>query len=773
MKFRKTLISIILIIAMAMTAVMPVYSVPFGDSEGINVRNSDFWPLQTAYNNARNSGDSQAIVDSGKKIMEYWLAGQTAEQRAAQWGRNVLAHGWEINDMWSVSYNVSAAYEKLGDLDGMLWALNIAHTFLDLYIELTSNPGVRAQLPANFNVADLEFSRVKIENQIASIDVDAHLYVELRDGTGAVANYGAMHEPKTGVVFGEPSDVKITSGRQKPSGTIIYVEYELEDMQERVEHCLRRNQREHGYDREQYSYIQVAWNFHEEGASLKGVLNDEQKITEAAKYLGETGLPILLRVGGEVDVWGKHPADPAEFIAAFRFIAGIMRREAPNVAMLWSVNFVSSSGNTWEMFYPGDEYVDWVGISLYTQRYFLGNPNTSDVEASIYRTGQYANPVSFVGELVEKYGDRKPIIISEGAVALINTSNNEDLTDWALPRMRQVYNYIPMLYPEVKGIFWFNTNIPGNQRYDFAASPRAAALYNELTAGEYFLGLGKTESPVTYKRVSSSITMPANAVTLLTYAPFYAISDELHVVYRLNGGWLGEVSDIPYRRNFNLSDRADGIYELTVHIFDNREHMRSVPRSVGSDSNIKNITYTLTKRGDQVTITNPNPEPERQMPAPQPPRPRPEPLPPPVPALIATPTAATVLVDGVNTAFDAYNIEDSNYFKLRDLAYVLNGTDKQFSVGWDGVNNAISLTSGQPYSPVAGDMTLAAVKENKTPAPTTSKIYLDGKEVQFEAYNIDGNNYFKLRDVMQTFDVFVGWDGATSTITLDTTRSYD
>ena len=34
--------------------------------------------------------------------------------------------------------------------------------------------------------------------------------------------------------------------------------------------------------------------------------------------------------------------------------------------------------------------------------------------------------------------------------------------------------------------------------------------------------------------------------------------------------------------------------------------------------------------------------------------------------------------------------------------------------------------------------------------PTTSKILLDGKEIVFQAYNIEGNNYFKLRDLAMT-----------------------
>lgn len=57
-------------------------------------------------------------------------------------------------------------------------------------------------------------------------------------------------------------------------------------------------------------------------------------------------------------------------------------------------------------------------------------------------------------------------------------------------------------------------------------------------------------------------------------------------------------------------------------------------------------------------------------------------------------------------------------------------------------------------------------------SPTTSKIYLDGKEVTFTAYNIGGNNYFKLRDIGTAFDFGVTWDGGNSTIIIDTEVGY-
>lgn len=137
----------------------------------------------------------------------------------------------------------------------------------------------------------------------------------------------------------------------------------------------------------------------------------------------------------------------------------------------------------------------------------------------------------------------------------------------------------------------------------------------------------------------------------------------------------------------------------------------------------------------------------------------------------ATPTASNVLVNGKQTAFDAYTVGGNNYFKLRDLAYVLNGSDKQFEVTWDGVNNAILLTSGISYTTAGGEMEGKGIS-SKTATPTSSKILLDGKEIALTAYTIDGNNYFKLRDIGQAFDFGVTWDGTNNTIIIDTNTGY-
>ena len=137
----------------------------------------------------------------------------------------------------------------------------------------------------------------------------------------------------------------------------------------------------------------------------------------------------------------------------------------------------------------------------------------------------------------------------------------------------------------------------------------------------------------------------------------------------------------------------------------------------------------------------------------------------------ATPMSSSVTVNGKVVAFAAYNINGNNYFKLRDLAYTLSGTGKQFAVGWDSANNSISLTSRESYTPIGGDMT-GKGSGKQTATLTSSRIYLDGKEVSFTAYNIAGNNYFKLRDIGKTIDFNVSWDGANNRIVINTSESY-
>ncbi len=137
----------------------------------------------------------------------------------------------------------------------------------------------------------------------------------------------------------------------------------------------------------------------------------------------------------------------------------------------------------------------------------------------------------------------------------------------------------------------------------------------------------------------------------------------------------------------------------------------------------------------------------------------------------ATPSATKLMVNGRAVSTDAYTIDGSNYIKLRDLAAMVNGTNKNFEVTWDGATNAINLISRKAYTPTGGELAKGDGATKQATA-TTSKIYIDGKDVSLTAYLIGGNNFFKLRDVMQAFDIGVGYDSATGTATIDTSTGY-
>ena len=49
---------------------------------------------------------------------------------------------------------------------------------------------------------------------------------------------------------------------------------------------------------------------------------------------------------------------------------------------------------------------------------------------------------------------------------------------------------------------------------------------------------------------------------------------------------------------------------------------------------------------------------------------------------------------------DAYNIDNNNYFKLRDIAMKLKNSYKNFDIQWDNEKNAITIVQNKGYNSV-------------------------------------------------------------------------
>ena len=83
----------------------------------------------------------------------------------------------------------------------------------------------------------------------------------------------------------------------------------------------------------------------------------------------------------------------------------------------------------------------------------------------------------------------------------------------------------------------------------------------------------------------------------------------------------------------------------------------------------------------------------------------------------------------------------------------------------------INLVTNKDYEAVGGEL-----KEgdglDKTYGVSSSALLKDGVNVTLNAYNINGNNYFKLRDLGKLIGFNVGWDGANNCIIIDSGMSY-
>lgn len=136
-------------------------------------------------------------------------------------------------------------------------------------------------------------------------------------------------------------------------------------------------------------------------------------------------------------------------------------------------------------------------------------------------------------------------------------------------------------------------------------------------------------------------------------------------------------------------------------------------------------------------------------------------------SLTATNSNVRLVVDGQEVEVSGYTVNDSNYYKIRDIAMVLRTTDSKFNVEWDETLSAVSVTTGEKYEIIGGELSeddgsSLNVEQNSAP------IYVDGEEHEFLSYNINGSTYFKIRDIGDMAGFGVDWDGDTQTVVIRT-----
>lgn len=125
--------------------------------------------------------------------------------------------------------------------------------------------------------------------------------------------------------------------------------------------------------------------------------------------------------------------------------------------------------------------------------------------------------------------------------------------------------------------------------------------------------------------------------------------------------------------------------------------------------------------------------------------------------VIATPTrdeGQSVYVDDTQVYPTGYNIDGNNYFKLRDIGVLVG-----FGVEWDSATQTVEISTARTTPSTAG-ITDTAV-QGAVAKLTNQRIAVDGIYANMKAYQINGNNYVKLRDIAFQVNFAVNFDAAT------------
>ncbi len=514
---------------------------------------SGYWPYYTAYTEAVESGNTDEILRAGDDMLDFY----------SQFEMN-----WDIASM---SYNIyyyryqNALFEKDGDYAA---AIDNAEklVYVSDYLEFTDMV-------------------VAASARIEKLDPMTEVYAL----SGTASNCcGALNEPQTGTYYGRIADMSNTlmlNADEVADEAIVSFYVELgtntaADFSWVID----------DYDDGKHA-VHIALNFPDKAETASEILTGihDENIKQTLSYLSGFNSPVLLRIGGEMNLWEM---DAAVFIRAYKHVAQMARSIAPDVALVWSPNYVGSWGSRIADFYPGNTYVDWVGASLYTNSQNASGYTDYSDDSMYFGRGAFADCVLSLKTVAEFAEDHnKPVVVTEGGTGIISISTGADYSQKAVVQTRKMYAALNMVFPNVKAIIYSDTDFQ-NADYKYALSNSAAvsAAYDSAVASNTTLISDITQSAPSYIKLSE-FSEVCESVNITAYSDTL-YSDCITVTYYLSGEKIASKTTLPYSCTIDASSLAAGQYEFKALFSD-------------GDGYETAKTYTLTKlMNHTVTFTD-------------------------------------------------------------------------------------------------------------------------------------------------------------------------
>ncbi|MFJ2649209.1 glycoside hydrolase family 26 protein [Streptomyces sp. NPDC087420] len=174
---------------------------------------------------------------------------------------------------------------------------------------------------------------------------------------------------------------------------------------------------------------------------------DEEIIDPQARRLKAYGKRIFFSFDQETDFRTPDAGTPEEFVAAYRHIYDRFRQlGVDNVVWVWTVSGYLGNAELMKKLYPGDAYVDWIGMDQYNYFQCHDSPDWLGFDRSQRPSYDW---------LRANISGSKPVMLAEFSTA----------PDPASPdRQRGWYEDIPKTaptLPEVKALVHWNRPVPG------------------------------------------------------------------------------------------------------------------------------------------------------------------------------------------------------------------------------------------------------------------------------------------------------------------------
>lgn len=488
------------------------------------------WEPLGAFAEAMEAGDDAAMYEYGLKLLEIMEAEPDSQEKTS-----FLAGKYE---------QISRCAERLGYYDA---AIDLHRRYLPYGEAMGWTDGVN-------------YARKKIY----LLESELNLYV--KDKSYSPVYYGAKFEPQRGVYFGSVYDddarildfdnEKILQYFPKQNATwLIYLEFgENPRDAGRYNRYLTRAE-------EAGVAVELAWNTY---GAVDTEANDAY-IRDVIDFLSEYDIPIFLRFGAEMNI-GPNGDDPGAFVKAFRRVADYAHTK-PNIAMVWAPSDLSSLDRSYADYYPGNEYVDWVGASVYVARYFEGkrdHGSQTDPLNTYFAMDEFAHPLNRMHELMtylEENGINKPVMIAECGVSHYVRTEGEEMTDWAVLQLRRLYGDLLIRYPRIKMVNYFNVQMENESNaYELFTNPALNDAYNRLVSDPYFLSSVEDTAPYGWRPFDGG-TVSSNAeIAVVGYYPKTLYNT---VRYSVDGGaWQGELTEAPFV--IPLAGLSEGAHSLVV-----------------------------------------------------------------------------------------------------------------------------------------------------------------------------------------------------------------